>query len=258
MDNKKQIELYENTNQLLNASIDKITVELIKKRSNGEFAQTVIITGCTPLVGTTTVSIGIAIAMASTGRKTLLVDCDVRKESEYKKLNDNAKKGLANYISQKGTDSSRLEDILYETNIDNLFYTPCGTSVENPTRILCSGKMDDFFENVKHKYDFVIYDFPSLNVVPDARIMFGKCDGIILVSALGTTRKTDIRDARRLIEPFLDRYYGMIVNKTPLDIYKSNVKNYDYYLLDRNGKQKFEKNSAYRKKTEKSKGKKTK
>ena len=70
MDNKKQIELYENTNQLLNASIDKITVELIKKRSNGEFAQTVIITGCTPLVGTTTVSIGIAIAMASTGRKT--------------------------------------------------------------------------------------------------------------------------------------------------------------------------------------------
>lgn len=242
---KKIIELYENKNQLLNASIDKITVELLKKKEDSSQGQTIVLTGCSPLAGTTSVSISLAIAMAATGRRTALVDCDLRKAVKYKKLNDDANVGLANYISSQNEFANNPSDITYETNIDNLFYIPCGDSEENSTRILCSEKMNGLLDQLKASYDCVILDFPSISVVPDAQVMFGKADGIILIAALGETKKVHIKDARRLIAPFEQSYYGMIINKAPMDIYKANVKNYDYYLLDKRGKQKFEKTKAY-------------
>lgn len=244
--NNTKIELYENENQIINAAIDKIAVEIINKKN--DFSQTIVMTGCSPLAGTTSISISLAIALATTGRKTLLIDGDVRKSSQYKKSNDNAKEGLANLLLNNVCDDNTIKSFVYETNVNNLHFVPCGQTDENPTRVLCSEKMDDFLRYVRQEYECVIFDFPSFSVVPDVQIMFGKCDGVILVSALGETTKAQIKDAYRMIETvLLDKYYGMIINKVSLDIYKKNVIDYDYYLLDKNGKQKFEKNNAYKK-----------
>ena len=76
--------------------------------------------------------------------------------------------------------------------------------------------------------------------------MFRKVDGIIVVSALGETKRVQIKDTRQLISDYKDKYYGMIINKIPRDIYKKNVKNADYYLIDKNGKQRFAKSKAYK------------
>lgn len=255
--NKTPIELYENESQLLNSSIDKITVEVIKRKKSESSNQTILLTGCSPLAGTTSVSISMAIAMAATGRKTILVDCDVRKARKYKKLNDNVKVGLANYLSIQNDNCDNIADIIYDTNKDNLSYIPCGDSLENPTRILCSEKMNSLISYLKDKYDCVLFDFPSFSVVPDVQIMFGKSNGIILVTALGETKKSQIKDARRILAPFKDSYYGMIINKTPKDIYKRNVKNYDYYLLGKDGKQHFENNLAYKNRKKNVEGEKT-
>lgn len=244
---KKLIEFYENSNQLLNAAVDKIIVEVVNRRKNFDVAQTIVLTGCSPLAGTTSVSISLAIAMAMTGRKTALIDCDVRKAVEYKKLNENTQIGLADYLSNAKETTDNIEDIIYDTNIECLKFVPCGESNENPTRVLCSEQMDVFLDSLKKRFDCIIFDFPSFSVVPDVQIMFAKCEGIIFVSSLGETKKAQIKDAKRLIAPYAEKYYGMIINKVSLDVYKSNVKNYDYYLLDKNGKQKFENSDAYKK-----------
>ena len=241
------IELYENTNQMLNASIDKITVALIEKRKTVDKAQSIVVTGCSPLAGATSTSISVAIAMAATGRKTLLVDCDVRKSFQYKKINDNIRKGLADFISLRNEKGVKIEDITYQTNIDNLWCVPSGKSEENPTRILCSDNMNRFIDHVESNFEFVIFDFPSISVVPDVQTMFKNDVGIVLVVAIGETKKAQIKDANRLIRPFKEKYYGMIVNKIPFDMYKVHEKNYDYYLLGKDGKQKFEKSRGYRK-----------
>ena len=247
-DNKSVVTLYENSSQLLNASIDKITVEIINKKGSQEGAQVIVMTGCSPLAGTTSTSISLAIAMATTGRKTVLVDCDVRKYNEYKKLNEAVENGLADYISDKKGKPIQTDSIIYKTNVDNLWYVPCGKTEENPTRILCSGKMDTFLAELREKYDFVFLDFPSFSVVPDAQIMFSKADGIILIAALGETKKSQIKDARRLVSKYSDSYYGMIINKTPKEVFRANVKNSDYYLKNKEGKQHFENSKAYKKK----------
>ena len=238
--NNKKITLYENNNKLLNASIDKITVEVTNKRKQ-DSVQIIAMSGCSPLAGTTSISISLAIAMAATSRKTVLVDCDLRKNYIYKTLQDQATVGLADYVSNKKDESVSVDDILYSTNIDDLFYIPCGESDQNPTRILCSGRFDELLAALGQEYDCIILDCPSFSVVPDAEIMFSKVDGIIFVAALGETKKTQIKDAHRRIIPYMDKYYGMIINKISKSIFKANVKNADYYITDKAGKQRFEK-----------------
>lgn len=236
------IELYENENQVISAAIDRIVVELLNKRTDEAKSQSILMTGCSPLAGTTSTCIGLGIAMATAQRKTLLIDCDVRKTLKYKKLNENTNLGLANYLLQdikEGENYNVLqaEDIIYQTNIENLSYIPCGKYTENSTRILCSKRMTQLIEDVKEQYEYIIFDFPSLTVAPDAQILFREVDGIVLLAASGETTKGQIKNAKLKIKPFMEKYYGMIVNKLEMGMYKGYVKNYDYYFINKKGEQ---------------------
>jgi capsular exopolysaccharide synthesis family protein len=240
---KKRVELYENKSQTVSAAIDKIAVDLINKSNNQ--SQVLLFTGCSPLAGTTTTCIGVSIAVAAGKRRTILVDCDVRKSARYKKLNDNVNSGLADFLSAPGAVTDQgIESITYSSNIENLSYIPCGECDVNPTRILCSVKMKELIETLRSKYDYVILDCPSINIVPDAKVMFGAADGIITVAALGETRKGQIKNAKRMLKDYQDRYYGMIVNKIEGDLYKKNVKDYDYYFVNAKGEQHLQENIA--------------
>ncbi len=242
----KQINLYMNDDQLVNAAIDKIVVEIVNKKENGDTAQKILLTGCSPLAGTTSTSISIGIALANCHKRTLLIDCDVRKALKYKKLNAETTLGLADYLLKAEEGKIPESEVIYSTNIDKLFYVPCGAYISNPTRVLCSDYMENFIETLEEDFDYILFDFPSLAVVPDAQVLFNKVDGIILISTLGETRKKEIRDAKAKIQLFQERYYGMIVNKIPLDVYRHNVKEYDYYFVDEKGEQNLNGNIAYK------------
>lgn len=238
MDNKRNIELYENTDQIVNAAVDRIVVEVFNRKASVQYGQAILLTGCSPLAGTTSTCISLAIAMANTKRKTLLVDCDVRKSIRYKKLNEEATDGLANYLLDEESDATNIDNIVYRTNVEDLYYIPCGEYMENATRILCSSKMTELIRDVKGRFDCIVFDLPSLAIVPDAQVLFKAVDGIVLLAALGETRKKQIKDAKRKIAPFADKYYGMIINKVEKGLYRSNIKDYDYYFVDKRGEQK--------------------
>lgn len=239
---KKTINLYAKDEQIVNAAIDKIVVDLFNKRDEEDGGQAIVLTGCSPLAGVTSTSIELGIAMASSQRKTLVIDCDVRKGIKYKKLNEEASTGLADYLLN---DDLKVEDAIYDTNIENLSYMPCGEYSEHSTRVLCSPKMNDLIAEAREKFDCILLDIPSITIVPDAQILFPVVDGIILLSALGETRKKQIKEAKMKVAPFASKYYGMIVNKIPMDVYRQNVKDYDYYFVDKKGEQNLHKSEAY-------------
>ena len=238
MEKKKTIELSENANQIVNAAVDRIVVELFNRKKEEDKGQTVLFTGCSPLAGTTSTCIGLAIAMANTKRRTLFVDCDLRKTVQYKKLNKEVSAGLANYLLAEKSSQGEVGDVIYETNVQDLYYIPCGSGQENATRILCSSKMTELIESLREQFDCIVFDLPSLAIVPDAQVLFKAVDGIVLLAALGETRKKQIKDAKRKIAPFADKYYGMIINKVEKGLYRSNIKDYDYYFVDKRGEQK--------------------
>lgn len=191
------------------------------KKQDKSVAQSFILTGCGPQCGTSSTCISMGIAFVNAKWRTLIIDCDIRKAYYFKKLNQQVDIGLEDFLLGDETrDTIDMDDIICPTNIDNLFYISCGQYAENPTRLFCSEKMQKVHEYVKGNYDFVLFDCPSITIVPDAQILFNYVDGIILLSALNVTTKKQVSEAKLKVKPFEEKYYGMIVNKVELPLYK--------------------------------------
>lgn len=234
---KPQIKLYVNDSQVMNDAIDRIVVEIHNKKKEHDGAKKILLTGCGPQCGSTSTCIGLGIAFSAAKWRTLIIDCDLRKQRDYKKLNDKTENGLSDYLVGDNSDNTNFEEIIYTTNFDNLFYIPCGKQAASPARLFCSGMMKELLKYAEENYDYVIFDFPSVSVAPDAQILFGDVDGIILVSALEGATKRQIKSAKQKVQPFADKYYGMIINKINIKLYKKYIKKFDYYFLDKSGKQ---------------------
>ena len=245
---KPQIELYVNNSQVMNDAIDRIVVEIHNKKKDHEGAKKILLTGCAPQSGSTSTCIGLGIAFSAAKWKTLIIDCDLRKQRDYKKLNENTDNGLSDFLLSDSEDCN-YEEIIYNTNFENLSYIPCGKFSASPARLFCSGMMKKLLKYAEEKFDYVIFDFPSIAVAPDAQILFGEVDGIVLVSALDGVTKRQIRHAKQKVQPFADKYYGMIINKIDLKLYKKYVKKFDYYFVNKAGNQKLgaKANRKYRK-----------
>ena len=224
------IQLYRNENPMINDAIDRIVVEVYRrKRENGH--QTFLMVGSSPLVGTTTNAINLAIALSMAGWKTVLVDCDLRKKSQYKRLNSDIEIGLSDYLNdtEKQRDSVSLTDVTYTTNYSLLDFIPSGSVNVMAIRLLCSSRMEKCVEELKKKYDYVIFDFPSINIVSDAEVLMPIVDGIMLVAALKETTKRQLMEAKKKIKIYGDKYMGLIVNKVDILQYRTHMRDYDYF-----------------------------
>lgn len=237
---KRQIPLYSNTSQVMNDAIDRIVVEIHNKKKKSGGAHKILLTGCGPQCGNTSICIGLGISFATSKWRTLIVDCDLRKKQDFKKLNENTEKGLSDFlVSEQSEENFDFNEIIYPTNVDNLSYIPCGKYAASPARLFCSNVMQDLLTYVNENFDYVIFDFPSVAVAPDAQILFGEVDGIVLVSALENVTKKQIKEAKRKVVPYADKYYGMVINKIEMSLYRKYVQRYDYYFFDKNGNQKY-------------------
>ena len=242
---KRQIKLYSNTSQVMNDAIDRIVVEIHNKKKKQGESHKILLTGCGPQCGNTSICIGLGISFATAKWRTLIVDCDMRKKQDFKKLNDNTEKGLSDFlVSEQAEENFDFNEIIYPTNVDNLSYIPCGKYAASPARLFCSNVMQDLLTYVNENFDYVIFDFPSIAVAPDAQILFGEVDGIVLVSALESVTKKQIREAKRKVAPYAENYYGMVINKIEMSLYRKYVQRFDYYFFDKNGNQKYMGNSA--------------
>lgn len=218
------IKLYREDSPLINDAIDRIVVQVFK-RKNVNDGKMIIFTGCSPASGTTALSINLAIALSLSGRKTLLVDCDLRKSNCYKRLGTIPRFGLSDFLAGKVS----KDDIINNTNYKLLDYIACGATQQSPVKLLCSPDMVELAGFLKKEYEYIITDTPSITVSPDADILLPVVDGIALVAGLGRTTKKQVWDARRAIQGYTDKYYGLIINKVDLKQYGRFVINYDYF-----------------------------
>ncbi|SKB64169.1 capsular exopolysaccharide family [Lachnospiraceae bacterium] len=226
---KQILELYNSEDRVMNDAIDRVVVRLygIRKECN---ARSFIFTGVGSHAGTTSVALNVAIALAEAGWKTVFVDGDLRKGTDYKRIKgDNSDCSLSGYLTDH---SISVEDALNETNYDGLSYIPSGDCIENPVRLLCTERMEKLVKTLKDTYDFVIFDMPSINTVNDAEILIPETDRYILVASLNVSTKKEVMDARLELDRYSDRYAGMIVNRVEMRQYRRQIKDYDYFSRD--------------------------
>ncbi|MDP4176986.1 MAG: CpsD/CapB family tyrosine-protein kinase [Bacillota bacterium] len=173
--------------------------------------KSILITSTAPSEGKSTVIINLGLAMAQSGKKVLIIDCDLRKPSIHKKLSIPNTKGLTSIL----IGDVKIEDCITPLSVNNLSVLSCGATPPNPSELLGTKKMKQLIEELEGMFDVVLIDSPPVIAVTDAQIISTFAKGVILVSAYGQTEKGAIINAKNLLDKVGANIIGVVMNKIP-------------------------------------------
>ncbi|MEK6481634.1 polysaccharide biosynthesis tyrosine autokinase [Catalinimonas sp. 4WD22] len=157
---------------------------------NQDTNKTFLITSMISGEGKTFCSVNLAIALALSGKKTLLIDSDMRKHQPISELNlDSQRKGLSNYL----IGDALLDEIIQSTPINNLEVIASGPIPPNPAELLMEGAMDVMMDVLKSSYEYIVIDTSPIGLVADAQIMMSHSDACLFIVRQKFTQKESLR-----------------------------------------------------------------
>lgn len=162
--------------------------------------------------GKSTTIANLAVTMAQSGRRTLLVDCDLRRPSLHELFDKPAEPGLTNVLL------GETEEIpIQQTEVENLYLLPAGPQPPNPADMLGSRRLDTILARIVDEFDIVLLDAPPVIAVTDAAVLGAKVDGVLLVLQAGKTRRDHAERARDLLAKARVRIVGATLTNAPRD-----------------------------------------
>lgn len=149
----------------------------------------VLVTSAEPNAGKSTVSCNLAITMAQTGARVLLIDADLRKPSQHKTFRVKKTNGLSTILSGQAA----VEDCLCREVARGLDLIPSGSPPPNPSELLGSEAMRDLLDRLTLQYDYIFIDTPPLGVVSDSLVLINLSAGTVLVARQKQTTYTELQ-----------------------------------------------------------------
>ncbi len=158
--------------------------------------RTLLVTSAGPKEGKTTVATNLAIAMAQSGQRVLLVDTDMRRPRLHKALGvPTTTEGVSKAIVGEGD----VLKMVKTTDVPNLWLLPCGACPPNPAELLHAERFRRVVAELSAAYDRVVFDSPPVGLVTDAAILARLTDGTILVSKAGRTTRDSLARAYQAV-----------------------------------------------------------
>jgi len=242
-------------NKMVNLIVEKqpkspVTEAFKSMRTNLLFSMenrginTLMVSSSSPKEGKTSVSTNIAFAIAKTGKKVLLVDCDLRKPSVHRYFNISNSEGLVDVILKE----RKAEEIVIKIN-DKLNVITAGIVNYNSSELLSSQKMKNFINDMEKEYDYVILDTPSIVAFADALTLVTEKVGVILVISCEHTKIEICKKSKQLLMNVNATLIGAVLNKVDKRVFVGY--GYDHYS---NSKEKKNKVTTKRKFKESHKG----
>lgn len=180
--------------------------------------KTLVVTSSNAGEGKSTVAGNLAYTFFQNGKRVLIIDCDLRKPSLHRKFNVSNEEGLTDVL----VGTSKLNNVMKKID-DNLYLLTTGTLPPNPAEIIGSNTMENFLEQCKINFDYIILDTPPVQVVADAQILSTKVDGTIIVVRAGVTKKEDVHDTVNTLKKVNANIIGTVLHAV------DNSKNKYYY-----------------------------
>jgi tyrosine-protein kinase Etk/Wzc len=200
-----------------------------------------LVTSPGPGEGKSTSVANLAITMAQMGSKVLLIDSDLRRPILHSIFNIDRRVGLSNVLVGRAT----IEKAAQTTEIENLFVMPCGTLPPNPSELLGSSAMKTTLDEMKEKFDIVLFDSPPIIAVTDAAVLSSQLDGVILVIKSGQTDREAAFRASSLLKNVKTRILGALLNGVHIEsMYGSYYYYYHYYYYGKDGDKKKKKSRS--------------
>ena len=167
------------------------------------------ITSPNPGEGKTTTALNVAISFAMLGKKTLLIDADMRRPQVNRLLGVSSQDGLSNLLAGVG---ECYINTIEEYSLD---FITSGKNPPNPAELL-SANIASKLEKLKAQYDYIIIDTPPVNSVADAQIIAPHADGIAIVVHMGTTKAPELMHAEDVLINSGGKIIGIIANDMEL------------------------------------------
>ncbi|MGB4548124.1 MAG: polysaccharide biosynthesis tyrosine autokinase, partial [Syntrophales bacterium] len=234
-------------------------------RTNVNFAslekgiQSIVLTSSSPQEGKTSTIVNLAITMAQSGRKVLLVEGDLRKPVIAKMFGLPSSEGLtdaihANFewkkcvrtIADMMAGKMTVDEILKTPGIDNLNVLPAGTIPPNPAELISSQYVNDMISEAKKEYDYVFIDAPPLLSAADAAVLSSKADGVVMVYRVGKIPRGALKRAKSQLEHVKANIIGVVLNGLRAEL-STDYSDYRYRSYYYYGAQKAEQQSVLEK-----------
>ena len=198
--------------------------------SSSKPIKSILISSPGPGEGKTTTICNLAIAFANLGKRTLLIDTDLRKPVIHKVFKAPRSPGITDYLSNV---TENFDDVIQESRIQNLSIVPAGISPPNPSELLGSKRMQELVANLEIEWDMVLFDSPPMVAVTDATLVSKEIDGIILVVKAGGTDKRAFRRTLTILQnvnaPVIGAVFNGATGKSSYGSYSYYYQNYYYY-----------------------------
>ncbi|HUU42086.1 MAG TPA: polysaccharide biosynthesis tyrosine autokinase, partial [Desulfatiglandales bacterium] len=193
--------------------------------------KSILITSSGPREGKTITSANLAITMAQSGSKVIILDCDMRRPKIHKLFGVSKEKGIANLLVKKND----IKETIIHTRIPNLDIIPSGPIPPNPSELLGSSRMADLLDKLKKHYNHIIIDSPPSTAVTDAVVLSKSVDGVVLVVRAGDTVREIARNGVTQLQNIGARILGAILNGVDINADSYYYYQYYYYYYGEDG-----------------------
>ncbi|RMD95603.1 MAG: polysaccharide biosynthesis tyrosine autokinase [Calditrichaeota bacterium] len=221
-------------------------------RTNIQYTQvdkpikSLLVTSPGPGEGKSTSVANLAITMAQMGSRVILVDADLRRPVLHSVFDTDRRIGLTNVLVGRVS----LDDAVKETEINNLYLLPSGTLPPNPSELLGSTAMKQLLDELKQRFDMVLFDSPPIIAVTDAAVLSSKLDAVIVVVKSAQTDREAAFRATALLKNVKTHVLGALLNGVRIEsMYGSYYYYYHYYYYGKEGDRKRKKKKKRRSKT---------
>lgn len=199
---------------------------------SGVDVKKIMVTSSHASEGKTFMSMNIMRTMAKYGKRVVLVDADLRRSSVtskyWLKFEDEQKRfGLAHYLAG----IADMDQVIYETNIENAWMVPVGRTVTNPMPLLTSKRFEKLLNYLAENMDYVIVDVPPAGVVVDSSEIAKSCDGVLLVVDYDKVHGKEFADVKAQLDQTGCPILGAVLNQVKMNAFMSRK----YYFKGKYG-----------------------
>ena len=198
----------------------RTNLAFIRERDNGK---TILFTSSIPAEGKSTVAANYAASIAISGRKVLLIDCDIRRPRAHESFSIKIEKGLETFL----TNNISIDELIVKEILPNLDLLPTKNMSHNVTELFLRDKMENALKELVDKYDTIVLDTPPLAVASDAAILSKSVDGVVVVVGYDQVAERELKFTKEMLSNAGANLYGFVVNG--VDKKGMSYGNYGYY-----------------------------
>jgi capsular exopolysaccharide synthesis family protein len=185
--------------------------------------RSIVVTSTGPGEGKTMVAGNVAIGLAQTGQRVLLVDADMRRPRSHELFGLAVEPGLSNLL----VGASKASEVVQPSGVENLWVMPAGTTPPNPAELLGSKRFADLTTSLGGHFDCVIIDTPPVLAVTDAAVVAHRASGVLFVIAADGTSKQAAQTALDQLQHARAKFLGAVLNR--IDIQRDSYYYSRYY-----------------------------